>query len=268
MKKKVVIIGIMLILTSIGLCGCTGPQVTDYFNGEYEANENTILKVKTINGQIEVLTWDGDTVEFNAVKKSSISREELDLMEITVTESNDIIDIEAVYIGEESTTPSVDMNIKIPDYVTVESATTSNGAVIISDVKGDIIATSSNGAIIIDNVDGYATATTSNGRIEVTNTTGVKNLQTANMGITAEIFDFQENINIGTSNGRITLYIDPSLNADIEMQTSNGQITISGITLDLSLDDDKHKIGTMGEGGNDIDIVTSNGNIYLYNLNI
>ena len=268
MRKQLIIFGIFMLFLVGGLSGCVGPKTTDYFNGEYEANENTVLKATTLNGQIEITVWDGDTISFNAVMKSSFGQEDLDNIEINVIENDNKIEIEAKYIGKRTTTPSVDMNIKVPQYVTVDSAKTSNGAVQISGTKGDVKATSSNGAIIIENVDGYVSATTSNGRIEIKGTTGVKNLKSSNLGIDAEVYDFQENISISTSNGNIAVYINPSLNADIDMTTSNGQITISGISLDLTISEEKHKTGELGIGGNTLDIHTSNGNINVYKLNI
>jgi hypothetical protein len=268
MKKYYIIVGVVMIFLVGGLTGCFGPQTTDYFNEEYAANENTVLKATTLNGQIEISVWDGDTISFNAVKKSSFDQEELDNIEINVIENENQINIEAIYIGKKTTTPSVDMNIKVPQYVTVDSATTSNGAIQISGTKGDVKAKSSNGAIVIENVDGYVSATTSNGRIEIKGTTGVKNLKSSNLGIEAEVYDFQENISISTSNGNIAVYINPSLNADIEMTTSNGHISIVGLSLNFTISEEKHKSGILGDGGNKISIDTSNGNINMYKLSI
>ena len=268
MEKHYLVIGIVLVFLVGGLSGCITPQTTEYFNEEYDANENTIITVSTINGQIEISVWDGDNVSLNAVKKSSFGKEELDNIEINVIENENQIEIEAKYIGQRSTTPSVDMNIKVPRNVTVDSAITSNGAIQISGIKGDVITTTSNGAILIDDVDGYVTATTSNGRIEIRGTTGVKDLRSSNLGIEAEVFNFKENISISTSNGGITVYINSSLNADIDMTTSNGQISINGVTLDLTISEEKHKAGKLGDGGNALDIQTSNGNINLRKLEI
>ena len=266
MKKQLLIVGMALMLLVVGLSGCVGPQTTDYFNGEYEANENTVLKATTLNGQIEIYAWDGDNVSFNAVKKSSFGQEELDNVEINVIESENQIEIEAKYIGQRTTTPSVDMNIKVPRNVTVDSATTSNGAVQISGTKGNTSTHSSNGAIIIEDVDGYVKASTSNGNIDIQGTTGVDDLETSNGRIYAEIFDFKDDIDIRSSNGRITVYINPSLNADIDMTTSNGQISISGLSLNITISEEKHKVGKLGDGGNKLNIHTSNGNINLYKL--
>ena len=266
MKKKLLISGLTLLLLSVGLTGCLSGQYTDYFNGEYEANDNTVLKVVGFNGQIEVYTWENDTISINAIKRSSFSKEELDNININVDENGNITKIEVIYTGQRITQPSVDMNIKVPYYVTVDTVTTSNGAIIIENVKGNITANSSNGAITIKNVDGFVTATTSNGRIEVTRTTGIKNLHTSNGVIDTEISDFQQNITLSTSNGGIIVYINPSLNAVIEMETSNGMITINDITLNLITNEEKHKKGTLGDGGNKISIKTSNGDIKLFAL--
>ena len=265
MKKKLLIV-VLSIMVLVGFTGCLGGQYTDYFNEEYEANENTVLRVTAFNGQIEVYNWDDDVISLNAIKRSRISQEELDNIDINVDEIADQIEIEALYVGQRITQPSVDMNIKIPSYVTVDTLTTSNGAIIVKDVKGNITAQSSNGEINIENVDGYVTATTSNGRIDIKGTTGINNLQSSNGVINADIYDFQENISISTSNGGIILYINPSLNADIEIETSNGQIVTSGIILSLITNEEKHKIGTLGDGGNKITIKTFNGDINIYEL--
>ena len=266
MKKELIIFGVMLLIIVNLFSGCFGSQVTDYFNGEYNVDENTILKITTINGQIEVNVWDEDIISLNAIKKSRISQDELEKTLINVIESESLIEIEAEYIGTRLTTPSVDMNIKVPKNVTVEYVKTSNGAIQISGVKGNITATTSNGAIDIEDVDGYITATTSNGKIDVKKTTGIMDLESSNGGIYAEVYDFKKDISISTSNGRIDVYINPLLNADIEMTTSNGQISISGISLNVTYSEEKHIIGKLGEGGNKIDIQTSNGDIYLRKL--
>ena len=62
MDKRFYVFLIVLILTFIGFSGCIGSKYTDYFNNEYEVNENTILNVSTINGQIEILGWNEDKI--------------------------------------------------------------------------------------------------------------------------------------------------------------------------------------------------------------
>jgi DUF4097 and DUF4098 domain-containing protein YvlB len=267
MKKKFMIVLIILLLVSVGFTGCIG-QASKDFNEEYETNENTVLKVANINGKVEIIRWDGNTVTLDAKISSYKGNDELEKIEINVIESDNVIDIETKYLGTGSVEVSTDMIIKVPTLVKVEMVTTSNGDVRISGIKGNTTVHSSNGAITITDVDGYVTAGSSNGDIEIIDTTGIADLDTSNGDIYAEIFSFKENITIDTSNGGISVYINPSLNADIEMKTSNGDISISDVLLDLTISEEDYKVGRLGEGGNKLDINTSNGNINLYKLNI
>ena len=60
-----------------------------------DVDVNDTLKVTNVNGQIEINAYDGDTVALEAVKKSRFGKEELDKVEIVVTESDNEIRIEA-----------------------------------------------------------------------------------------------------------------------------------------------------------------------------
>jgi len=266
MDKKRIVYGIIILFVVAGLSGCVGPQVTDYFNESYTVNDQTILTVSNINGQVEITSWEGDNVTVNAVKKSSFGQDELDKIEINVTASGNFLNIQTRYSGLSPIQGSVDMNIKVPRTLTIESVTSSNGALVITRTNGNITAVSSNGAILIDTVDGYVSAETSNGRIEVKNTTGVRDLHTSNGAIIVEVADFRDDISIVTSNGPITVYLNPALNAMIEMRTSNSKITFEGISLDVDLLEETHVIGSLGSDGKSLDIHTSNGKIQLFKL--
>jgi DUF4097 and DUF4098 domain-containing protein YvlB len=267
MKKQLLTVAIILLLTTVGLIGCLG-LASKEFNGEYEANENTILKITNINGDIKIDSWDGDTVTLDAIIRSYQGNDELEKIKIDVVEINNLIDIETKYLGTGNVEASTDMTLKIPTFVTIDMVTTSNGDIRISGAKGNTSAHSSNGDITIVDVDGQINASSSNGDIEIKDTTGIGDLETSNGEIYAEIFSFKENISVDSSNGGITLYINPLLNADVEMTTSNGQISISGLSLNTTVSEEDHKVGKLGEGGYKLDIHTSNGNINLYKLEV
>ncbi len=267
MEKKYIICGIIILFFITGLNGCFGPTTTDYFNASYIVNEQTILTVVNINGQVEITSWDGDNVTINAVKKSSFGQEELDKIDINVTFYGNYLNIQTKYTGLSTIRGSVDMNINVPHNIHIESVKTSNGAIQIANTNGNITTSSSNGGIFINSVDGYISAETSNGRIEVKGTTGIKDtIRTSNGAITVEMADIYDDLIIDTSNGPITVYVNPSLNATIEMTTSNSQITFEGISLDVDLLEQTHVIGTLGSDGHKIDIHTSNGKIQLLKL--
>jgi DUF4097 and DUF4098 domain-containing protein YvlB len=250
-----------------GLSGCFGPQTTDYFNGSYAVNEHTILTITNINGQIEITSWDRNNVTINAVKKSSFGQEELDKIDINVTSIGNYLNIQAKYTGLSTIQGGVDMNIKVPHTLHIESVMSSDGVIQITDTTGNITTSSSNGAIIINTVDGYVSAETSNGRIDVQGTTGIKDsIRTSNGAITVEVADFPDDITIDTRNELVTVYLNPSLNATIEMATSNSQITFERISFNVQLLEQTHVIGSLGSDGHKIDIHTSNGKIKLLKI--
>lgn len=267
MKKQLLAIGIFLFLILVGLSGCIDRE-TKEFSGEYNTDESTILKVANINGKIKISSWNYDTVSLDAVSSSNLNIDDLENIEIVVNESSNVIDIETKYLVEGIVNIVTDMTIKVPNFITIDTVSTSNGEIRLSGIKGNVSAKSSNGQIIIEDVDGYVQADTSNKGIEIKKTTGIKNLHSSNGKIYAEIFDFKENISIDTSNKDVILHINPSLNADLEISTSNGEINMRDILVDLTISEDKFKVGTLGEGGNKIYIHTSNGDIYLYELDI
>lgn len=266
MEKKIIICLSTLLLFIAGLNGCFGPQSTDYFNGSYAVTEQTILKVSNINGNVEITGWDGNNVTVDAVKKTTLGKAELDKITIDVTTIGNYLNIETKYTGLSTIQGSVDYNIKVPRTIKIESVASTNGAIQITESKGNVTTMSSNGAILLTDVDGYVSAETSNGRIEISGTTGIQDIRTSNGAITVEVADFQQNVRIDTSNAAITVYLNPSLNATIEMTTSNSKISITGITLDASVLEDTHVLGTLGTDGHRLDIRTSNAKIQLLKL--
>jgi len=245
------VLGLMVIAAFSGCVEDTGDKIiSQSFYGEYNTNENTTLTVTNRNGDIKINTCDGNTVKLDVEKKVSEAHEdELDKTEINVTEENNEIIIETIYLDQEKTRITVNMDITVPDYVTVKSVQ------------------SSNGDVTIKNVEGYVSASSSNGDVEVRGTTGVGDVSSSNGHITVEVFDFLENINISSSNGNVVVYIIPSFNTTIDMQTSNGDVSVSGITLDKTLDEDTHVTGTLNGGGYKINIHSSNGDVELRKLN-
>lgn len=260
------VLGLMVISALTGCFEDLG-SVTEEFNGEYNANENTTFEIDNINGNIIINVWTGDKVKLDAEKKvQERYKDEFKLVEINVTEALNVIIIKTIYQDENKKHVSVNMEILVPFYVYVDSVTTSNGNIDISDTLGNTSAESSNGGITIKNVVGYVTAHSSNGNLDIQGTSGIFDLDTSNGNINAEIFDINDEVSISSSNGNVVVYIVPTLNATIDMQTSNGDASVSGISLDKTLDQDKHVTGTLNGGGYKINIHSSNGDVELRKL--
>ncbi|GAB7016574.1 DUF4097 family beta strand repeat-containing protein [Methanogenium cariaci] len=266
MMKKIQFTTLFLALfLAAAIPGCTdlgpGPEVTAQFDDEYEADDSTILRVVNSNGQISINSREGDTITLNTTKKSRFGEDELENIEITAIKNNNEITIKATSLTVIPPMVSVDMDITVPTNVTVDSVEQSNGEIRISGTKGDMSASCSNGEITMNNVDGYVSARVDNGNIEIRETTGIDELEVSNGNIVAEIYDIRNGATIKTINGEITVSINPSLNAAIEMKTTNGIISVKGIALNFTRTEVTHMEGVLGNGGDKITIENTNGNV-------
>ncbi|MEL4304552.1 DUF4097 family beta strand repeat-containing protein [Methanococcoides sp. LMO-2] len=243
-----------------------GVEEVEYFSGEYEATNNTTLNVINVNGQVEIDSWDGDLIRLDATKRTHHGEEELEKIHIIVNEIDDELKVETKYPSYENVRVSVDMKIRIPENTNVELIKTTNGDIVITDTRGNVTAMTTNGNIAISNIEGYVAATSSNGELDIRRTTGISDLKTTNGKIEAHILDIKEDVDVRCTNGGIILYIDPSLDADIEMETTNGHISMNEVELVVTRLESTHVEGTIGEGGNKIDIRTTNGNVNLNKL--
>ncbi|SET01650.1 Putative adhesin [Methanococcoides vulcani] len=259
-----------LLVAAVSGCSTYGPDFgaedIEYFSGEYEADNNTTLNVINVNGQIEINSWDGDKVVLEAIKRTFYGEDELQKVHIIVNKIDDELKVETKHPAYENVRVSVDMKIKVPENVTVDIIETTNGNIVISDTKGNTTAITTNGAITITNVDGYIKARSSNGALDIRGTTGIDDLKTTNGKIEAQIFDIKDDVEIRCTNGAITIYIDPSLNAEIKMETTNGYISVNEVELVVTKMETTQVEGILGEGGNNIDIRTTNGYVNLNKL--
>ena len=76
----------------------------------------------------------------------------------------------------------------------------------------------------------------------------------------------EKDVNILTTNGGIDLYIKPTLNSSIQIFTTNGGISVEGDFISATESSSKSFKGTIGSGGNTINIVTTNGGIKIFEL--
>jgi DUF4097 and DUF4098 domain-containing protein YvlB len=273
MKKELIVFSFVILIV-IALSGCVdlgvetpGPEVSGFIFSEYDASDNTILSVSTVNGEISITSWSGENISLNATKRSKYGEDDLDKAEIVVSEIGNEIIIEIKHV-QPIRSRAVDLDIKIPYNVTVKSASSTNGPIEVTNVKGNIVLTNTNGPIDVEDVDGYVKATTSNGGIDITGTTGVDDLISTNGGISAEIFDIENNVDIQTTNGGVDLYINPTLNSSIQISTTNGGITVVGDFINVTESSFNSFKGTIGSGEYTINVITVNGGIKISELEI
>ncbi|MFC1508254.1 DUF4097 domain-containing protein [Candidatus Omnitrophota bacterium] len=228
---------------------------------QFSLKAGTPLSVQNINGSITISGWDNDYVDVLAVKKTKKGRDELDKVEVRMVQ-NGKLSIETEYLEKRSRV-SVDYTIKVPDTVPVELAKSTNGSVKLNGTTGDTYAKSTNGRIEIREADGFIKAQTTNGNISVTETSGIKNVKTTNGSIDVSFSQFENDVDITTTNGSIDVRFPSDLDADIELKTTNGRIKANQIQILVDEISKKYVRGKLGNGGNKLNIKTTNGSISL-----
>lgn len=287
------VVGLMLLVTMPALA------LVETFHQTYEVKPGVSLKVYNKNGSIDITAWDKSTVDVTAEKQSQMGGNVQDVqIEVTNAET---FTIKTVYLTQNPRV-SVKYTISVPGHMLVEHVESSNGTITVKGTAGDLTADTSNGALSLANLKGAATAKTSNGgitmedidgvvkadtsngvirltritgaveaetsngKIEVAEVAELVSLKTSNGSIKAEIPVMTQDAQIKTSNGAITLYLSPELQANLDLDTSNAKITISGIeivTTEISKTSFK---GRLGDGGKTLTVKTSNGAIDVFGL--
>lgn len=141
---------------------------------------------------------------------------------------------------------------------------TSNGTIVLTDVKGDFEATTSNGAVEIDNIEGSAFLRSSNGKITLKEATGQFNAKTTNGDVS-----FSGHMTPGgsnrlvTTNGRVEVELTGAASLSIDASTSNGQIKHPDVPILTTVAKTDHVVGTIGAGEADLYIETSNGDVVI-----
>ena len=114
---------LFFVLLCIIFSGCiTKDSVeTEESTSSFNASPGTVVYVLNTNGPVRINSWDGSTVEITVQKKAYVGgKEELEKIDIVVTESSQKAIIETTYplYGSESVT--VDMELKVPKGVVVK----------------------------------------------------------------------------------------------------------------------------------------------------
>jgi hypothetical protein len=126
------------------------------------------------------------------------------------------------------------------------TANTTNGAIVITGVSGEISAHTTNGEVTAESSSGPVTAGTTNGAIRVR----MSRIPS-------------EGARYSTTNGEITIELPASINANLDARTTNGvinsdfEMTVSGSISTRSLR------GRIGSGGPTLSLHTTNGNIRI-----
>jgi lia operon protein LiaG len=158
-----------------------------------------------------------------------------------------------------------------------------SGAVQVTEARGDLSVNTGSGAVAISNVrgervsietgSGDVTSTdvrsndlsidTGSGDIGVTNLIAPQvSLETGSGAVSADVQGELWNVNVETGSGDVTLKLPPTLGAQVDIETSSGEIE-TDFSVAVTLHARDHLTGQIGDGRGKVAIETGSGGIRL-----
>lgn len=210
-------------------------------NGELEVTARP-------NGGIRVEAWNGNEVRVEA-RVTTRARGRVDAEELAA-------DVHIVSAPGRLQTDGprtrgrthweVSYRIQVPVGTNLDLSTT-NGGIQVSGVQGTVEARTTNGSIRLNDLEGAVRAQSTNGGVEANFSQGAR---------------IQRDTELRTTNGSVTLTLPEGASARLEASTTNGGITTDfPITVQGRVG--RSLSGTIGEGGPEIRVRTTNGAIRI-----
>lgn len=246
-----------------GQAAAIAGKFTERFEETYDVRPDVEINLGNTNGSVSVEIWDQSSVEIVAEKRvdsrnAETAREALEELEIVIHQSDGVLDIETDHpkgassllgwlFGRSSHNASVSYELRVPRTAEITIRTV-NGNVSTVGSEGRQRLRSTNGRIEVDDAQRGIDAHTTNGSIDVELTAAA---------------DAPE-IEIGTTNGSITLHLPGDVRGSLEARTVNGTVrTDLPLTLRGSYSKRRVNADLNGGGGGRIVLRTTNGSIRI-----
>jgi len=236
-----------------------GNRAGEPFRWEGQLAAGRALEIKGVNGLIKARASDGDRVEVHAERTGS--RNDPNEVKIEVVEHDGGVTVCAVYPSPDPGEP----NVCAPG-AEGRSRTYNN------DVKVEFtvhvppgvgfIGRTVNGGVTAESLDGPTEAHTVNGAVKIA-TTGHARASTVNGSVDATMGrGWTDAAEFKSVNGSITVAVPPDLDAELHATLTNGSIT-SDLPVKATSSSRRRLEGTIGAGGPELRIETTNGSIRL-----
>mgnify|MGYP000053043383 CR=1 FL=1 len=203
------------------------------------------LTIDNIDGPVTVEASDVDEVVVEIAKTGSDGERDA----TTVTESRD-----DGRLAIETTHDGGLVGIFSPSVARVELTVRCPGDLVVDRVE------TTNGDLRVENVAGPVSLDVTNGQIDAAGLSSLGDVSSTNGAVDVAVPAIEGDTLIDSTNGAVDVAIGPDLDADVRAETTNGSVTVDGLSLSTV---DDGVTGTLGEGGDDLTIETTNGDISL-----
>jgi DUF4097 and DUF4098 domain-containing protein YvlB len=248
---------------AIAGCAVPGPLETESGSRTLSLGDATSLTVENHNGRITVTGEDREDVRLDYEKRTRYGADLLDRTDVVDQRVGETLQVAVEFERNGDPTPTVRLDLRVPESTPVERLETGNGDVTARNVGGNPRLRTSNGDAVAREVGGYVSLDTSNGRVEATGIEGLDGAASSNGDVEVEIPALRQDARVETSNGDVTAALATGLDADVTAETSNGDVSTAGLSFGDAESGDSRFSGRLGEGGTDLRLSTSNGDVTL-----
>ena len=253
-----------------GLAGCTG--ATPFVGKRIEddrtiaTEDATALAVDARVGDVTIRGEERDDVDVDILKQSSSVAGDLSKLDLAVEREDGRLTLATRYDGDSSLlggTPTMDLTIRVPRSLRVAEIAASVGDVRVEDVTGDLEVSTSVGDSTIENVDGAVTAEASTGDVTIEGASAVGDVSASVGDLDLAVPAIDGDTTFETSTGDIDAALSPDLDAELAAEAGVGDVTVDGLSLQDGTQTESTATGTLGDGGPDLDVETSTGDVHL-----
>jgi DUF4097 and DUF4098 domain-containing protein YvlB len=264
--KKLVLLTVALALT-LSLSLLAMGDYREEFSKTLPLKAGDSFSLDNINGSLTVATWKENKVEIKAVKVAKDDAKDLKDVEIKVEESAGAVTVHTIWPRDRHNfRVSVTFDVKVPEGVNLKKVETVNGNVTAIGSFGAAALESTNGTITAEGFKGNLTAETTNGQVKLRRAEGKLDVEATNGNIELSGIVFKDGLRAETTNGSIRLVLEnpEKVNARLRAETTNGHVTVDfPITLERLSKSNRSIEATLGQGGPEIVLSTTNGSITI-----
>ena len=232
----------------------------------YPAAAITALSAATENGAVSV-SADADTLITVAVEKYAYGRDKADAEKAiaNVVYDDTVVGDELrakVEMPSGSRPYGASLTITVPDSTDLSFSTT-NGDVAVASTVGNVNVITTNGNAELTGTRGTASASTTNGSLTVSVHSGPFHGATTNGNVDCDLAALGpfEDVELATTNGKVTLLLPADVSALIDATNTNGLITIHDFTVIYETQTEHHVRARIGSGSSSVTITTTNAGI-------
>ena len=253
----------------LGLClGVSSLARADEWSKTFTITGKPELRVETSDANIQVDTWDKNTIE------ARVTTERWKIGEGGVKiydhQAGDSVELE-VRLPHHGIVIGINrpQRVEVQNHMPREGKVnlhTGDGRIRLSNFKGDMQLESGDGREEVEGVDGVLRARTSDGRIEASGRFALLDLKTGDGRIEVQAQSgstIASSWNLHTSDGSVILRVPQSLAADVDLHTGDGHITLELPVTVQGRYGERELRGKMNGGGNPLVVRTGDGSITL-----